>query len=195
MAKVVVRKDLDLVRQSYIVEVTKGVALTSRVFIKNLFGRAFGDGGDTVTVQYPEETTPYPQRFRGKHRLMARTDGQVRCVACMLCSTACPANCITIVAAEHEDVAIEKYPQAFEIDLLKCIYCGFCAEACPCDAIRMDTGRHVLPTVDRRTQHTGKIDLLSLGTLTIAEQGGTYKSDQRDAHFHGEPVIKDGSGH
>lgn len=195
MAKVVERKELDAIRQSYIVEITKGVALTSRVFIKNLFGRTFGDGGDTVTVQYPEEQPVYPDRFRGKHRLMARDDGQVRCVACMLCSTACPANCITIVAAEHEDVGIEKYPEAFEIDLLKCIYCGFCAEACPCDAIRMDTGRHVLPTMDRRTQHTGKIDLLSLGALTVAEQGGVYKSDRSHATYHGKPVVEGAEPH
>ena len=190
MAKVVERKDLDLIRQSYVVEIAKGVALTSRVFAKNLFGRIRGDGGDTVTVQYPEERVPYPDRFRGKHRLMAREDGQVRCVACMLCSTACPANCITIVAAEHEDPTIEKYPTNFEIDLLKCIYCGFCAEACPCDAIRMDSGRHSLPTVDRRTQHTGKIDLLSLGTLTTAVQGGEYGSDPAKAHYHGKPMVE-----
>ena len=190
MAKVVTRKELDFARQAYVVEIAKGVALTSRVFAKNLFGRIAGDGGDTVTVQYPEVKVPYPDRFRGKHRLMQRDDGQVRCVACMLCSTACPANCITIVAAEHEDASIEKYPTNFEIDLLKCIYCGFCAEACPCDAIRMDSGRHTLPTYDRRTQHTGKIDLLSLGTQTIATQGGTYKSDRNKAHFHGEPVVE-----
>lgn len=194
MARLVERREPDFASQLYVVEAAKGVALTSKVFIKNLFGRMLGDGGDTVTVQYPEVKVPYPDRFRGKHRLMKRDDGQVRCVACMLCSTACPANCITIVAAEHEDVAIEKYPQAFEIDLLKCIYCGFCTEACPCDAIRMDTGRHTLPTLDRRTQHSGKIDLLSLGSETIATQGGDHKSDPRTAHFHGKPVIEGGGG-
>ncbi len=194
MAKQVTRKERDVVRQGYVVEIAKGVALTSRAFVKNLFGRVAGDGGDTVTVQYPEQKTPYPDRFRGKHRLMKRDDGDVRCVACMLCSTACPANCITIVAGEHEDVTIEKYPEVFQIDLLKCIYCGFCAEACPCDAIRMDSGRHTLPTMDRRTQHSGKIDLLSLGGETIAIQGGEHRSDPHHAHYHGKPVLEGGGG-
>ena len=178
MAKQVTRIDPDLIRQSYVVEITKGVALTSRQFVRNLFGRR-----DTVTVQYPEQTKAYPDRFRGKHRLMERDDGQVRCVACMLCSTACPANCIDIVAGEHEDNSIEKFPIEFSIDLLKCIYCGFCAEACPCDAIRMDSGRHTLPSYDRKVQSIGKIDLLSLGTDSVAEQGGRYRSDPST---HGE---------
>jgi NADH-quinone oxidoreductase subunit I len=55
----------------------------------------------------------------------------------MLCATNCPAQCIKIVAAEHEDPAVEKYPISYEIDILRCVFCGFCEEACPVDAIRM----------------------------------------------------------
>ena len=165
MAKIVDRMTPDFATQSYVVEAVKGIALTSRQFLRNLFGRK-----EVSTVQYPEERRPYAARFRGRHHLMRRPDEQVRCVACMLCATACPANCISIVAAEHDDKNIEKYPTKFEIDLLKCIYCGFCEEACPCDAIRMDSGIHSVPSMSRRDQKTGVIDLLNLGSPSIAEQ-------------------------
>lgn len=181
MAKLVHRMEPDLATQSYVVEAAKGVALVTKQFVRNLFGRK-----DTVTVQYPEEKRPYAARFRGKHRLMRRDDDQVRCVACMLCATACPANCITIVASEHSDTEIEKYPTKFEIDLLKCIYCGFCEEACPCDAIRMDSGIHTLPSMARRTQKTGVIDLMSIGSPSIASQGGEFRAESHEGAKHGQ---------
>ena len=38
---------------------------------------------------------------------------------------------------EHPNLAYEKYPTVFEIDLLRCVMCGFCVDACPKDAIWM----------------------------------------------------------
>jgi NADH-quinone oxidoreductase subunit I len=162
--------------QSYLPEVFRGLAVTSRQMVRNLFGSK-----DVVTIQYPEVKKRYPPRYRGLHRLMHRDDGQVRCVACMCCSTACPANCIHIVAAEHPDNGIEKYPAVFVIDELRCIVCGFCVEACPCDAIRMDSGVHTQPFEDRTLAFFDKAELMTRGTGSIALQGGKYKGEH-DGH-------------
>ncbi len=109
-----------------------------------------GPGVNMVsTINYPEERKPYPPGYRGMHRLVPRMDGKPRCVACYMCATACPAQCIYIEAGEYEDQAIEKYPVRFEIDELRCIVCGFCVEACPKDAIRMDTGTHAPAVLSR----------------------------------------------
>ena len=179
MAKVVSRIEPDFARQAYVIEALKGVGIVTRQFVRNIFGRR-----DTPTVQYPEERKPYAARFRGRHRLMRRDDGQVRCVACMLCATACPANCIGIVAAEHGNPDIEKYPTRFEIDLLKCIYCGFCEEACPCDAIRLDSGIHSVPSMTRRDQKAGVLNLMAIGAPSIATQGGEFKAESHGGDSH-----------
>lgn len=92
-----------------------------------------------VTQQYPEEKPNLPLHYRGVHRLNRDEQGRVKCVACMLCATACPANCISIdaAAAPPEWPDRDKYPAKFELDELRCIYCGMCEEACPVDAIEL----------------------------------------------------------
>jgi NADH-quinone oxidoreductase subunit I len=92
-----------------------------------------------VTVSYPdvEPQIDNPLIYRGVHRLNRDEKGRVKCVACFLCATACPAHCIDIVAAESPWPDREKYPEAFAIDELRCIYCGMCEEACPVDAIEL----------------------------------------------------------
>lgn len=94
------------------------------------------------TVEYPEQTPNLPPNYRGLHRLNRDERGRVKCVACMLCATACPADCIEIIAApapknDPEWVDRDKFPDKFVIDELKCIYCGMCEEACPVDAIEL----------------------------------------------------------
>jgi NADH-quinone oxidoreductase subunit I len=92
-----------------------------------------------VTQSFPEERPKIgnPLIYRGVHRLNKDADGRVKCVACFLCATACPAHCIDIVGTESSWPDREKYPESFSIDELRCIYCGMCEEACPVDAIEL----------------------------------------------------------
>jgi len=134
MAIILKKKKLSLLERIYIFEILRGLMITMRHLIKNILAPS-----KMMTYQYPEEKKPIPAVHRSEHRLMLREDDSIRCTACMLCSTVCPAYCIHIEAAEGETPSNEKYPEKFTIDLLRCVYCGYCVEACPCDAIRMDT--------------------------------------------------------
>ncbi len=119
---------LGLAGRMYIPLITSGLTTTSRHLI-----------GKKVTVSYPEEEPEIgnPEIYRGVHRLNRDEDGRVKCVACFLCATACPAHCIDIIGIESPWDDREKYPQSFVIDELRCIYCGMCEEACPVDAIEL----------------------------------------------------------
>jgi len=120
----------------YLPAIFEGMKITARHLWRNVT-----DINAVETLEYPEEQpTDITERYRGLHRLTHREDGSIRCVACFMCATACPAQCIHIVATERTDGIEEKMPEIFSIDTLECIFCGFCVEACPCDAIRMDTG-------------------------------------------------------
>ena len=156
-------RPLDLRERMFFPEVIRGIGTLAGHFLKNLFfsrdanpdilarPRGFARS-DNVTLQYPEEKAPYPPGYRGLHRLVPREDGSPRCVACYMCATACPAQCIYIEAGEVAGDPIEKYPVKFVIDELRCVVCGFCVEACPKDAIRMDTGEHAPPSLERHGQ-------------------------------------------
>ncbi len=112
----------------YIPAIAQGMVVSLKQFFKK-----------PVTINYPEHRAKISERFRGEHRLTKDADGNMKCVACYMCATACPAVCITIEAkaAPPEWEGRDKIPKVFEIDMLKCIYCGFCVEACPKEAIEM----------------------------------------------------------
>ena len=88
-----------------------------------------------VTIQYPEQKRTLPPRWRGRIILSRDPDGAERCVACYLCSVACPVDCIALQATETEDG--RRYPEFFRINFSRCIFCGFCEDACPTYAIQL----------------------------------------------------------
>jgi NADH-quinone oxidoreductase subunit I len=132
-----------------------------KVTFKHLFNNVT-DINAVDTLEYPEEQpTDITSRYRGLHRLTHRADESIACVACFMCATACPANCIFIEATERDDDKDEKMPSIFMIDTLECVFCGYCVEACPCDAIRMDTGIFSLTGNNREDFVLGKEQLLA----------------------------------
>ena len=193
MAKLISKPKMSAAEAAYVPEVAKGLKLTFERFFKNVFAEhAEGkDGekllrrGDIDTVDYPEEKRTYPERFRGVHRLTHRTDGSPRCVACLCCSTACPAQCIHIEAGEYDEGdprrGYERFPKVFVIDELRCIFCGYCVEACPCDAIRMDTGLHMPPSTQRSHFIFDRETLMA-----IPAADGTFKTEN-PRHEPGDP--------
>lgn len=93
----------------------------------------------TITEDYPDAPPKFQERYRGKHVLQRDEDGLEKCVACFLCSAACPVDCIYIEAEENTDTRRisggERYASVYNIDYSRCIFCGYCVEACPTDAI------------------------------------------------------------
>lgn len=152
-------------KKLYLPAIVEGLWVTLRNMVKNL-----ASPSKLPTIRYPEERRDYGDRFRGRHYLKQRPDGSPRCVACMMCATACPADCIYIVGDEHPDPAIEKYPVRFDIDGLRCIMCGYCVDACPEDAIAM-TKEYEWASYDREDFIWDKEYLLSWREEKIVEDG------------------------
>jgi NADH-quinone oxidoreductase subunit I len=159
----VVKYKLPVSQRVYLLAILQGMWITARHFFKNLFHpRAM------PTILYPEKKRAYSSRFRGLQILTVKENGDVRCTACMMCATACPAACIHITAAEHPDPHVEKYPLEFNIDMLRCVFCGFCEEACPVDAIRMGP-TYELASFNRSDFIFTKEDLMKNGNYTVSK--------------------------
>jgi NADH-quinone oxidoreductase subunit I len=92
-----------------------------------------------ITVNYPDQKFPMFPKYRGKQVLMRDENGLEKCVACGLCSVACPADAIYLEAAENDGSvqAGPRYASVYQIHKTRCIFCGYCEEACPVGAIFM----------------------------------------------------------
>ncbi|MCE9554621.1 MAG: NADH-quinone oxidoreductase subunit I [Planctomycetes bacterium] len=162
---------LSLADQFYLPQVLAGLGTTMKHMLKTVLVR------DRV-IQYPEERREdmpvdeggiFKPSYRGVHRLNKDEEGRVKCVACFMCSTACPAACIHIEAGESPWPDREKYPVTFWIDELRCIYCGMCEEACPVDAIEL-TSIYDLVGLTRQEMIFDKEKLLRVYDQTVEQE-------------------------
>lgn len=82
-----------------------------------------------VTLQYPDERTVLPERFRG----FVHND-TTKCDACNICEKNCPVDCIYI---ETFGKGKDRYMTRYAIDYNKCIWCSLCTENCHTGSITM----------------------------------------------------------
>ena len=128
-SRVVSDKKMTFLEKIYLPAIIKGMFITLKHFFRK-----------KTTINYPEQKREFSQIYRGQHVLKRDDLGRERCTACGLCAVACPAEAITMVAAERKPgeenlYREEKYAAVYEINMLRCIYCGDCEEACPKEAI------------------------------------------------------------
>jgi len=152
-SKILERKPMTFLESIYLWNILKGMMITfSHIFKKQ------------PTIHYPEQTRPFSPVFRGLHVLNRDEEGRERCTACGLCAVACPAEAITMEAAERlpgeeDKYREEKYAARYEINMLRCIFCGLCEEACPKDAIYLSE-TFTPASFTRQSFIYGKKDLL-----------------------------------
>lgn len=172
--------NIGLLEKLYLPAIVEGLGTT----IRHMFQKR-------VTTQFPEEQPQLPANYRGVHRLNRDEQGRVKCVACYMCSTVCPAHCIDIVAAPSPWPDREKYPETFVIDELRCIYCGMCEQACPCDAIELTT-LFDLTGLSREEMIFDKEKLLSVFDQTVAAGTDPIRTRAGSLSVASEPNVATG---
>lgn len=149
-AKQIDRSEMTLAERLYLPAIAGGLAIT----LKHFFMKK-------PTIMYPEQKRYLGPVFRGHHILKRDQEGRERCTACGLCAVACPAEAISMVAAERKPgeehlYREEKYAAVYEINMLRCIFCGFCEEACPKQAIYLRHDQFLPPFTGRQEVVYGK---------------------------------------
>ena len=117
-------KTRSFLRKLLLIDIVQGLLITLKYYFSS-----------KVTIQYPEEVQPPPERFKGLLRLYRDEAGEPLCIACKACQRICPTHCFDIEGVRPEGSKIMR-PTKFDWKLDRCTFCGLCVEVCPTDAIR-----------------------------------------------------------
>ena len=135
---------------------------TMLIGMKVTIGHMFKIKRGNVTLQYPVERWPRPERQIGfsedsynviRSRLTVDMDD---CIGCLKCERACPVDCIKIetekvdkgadiLEANHRGVTSRGTQKRllvtrFDFDMTECCYCNLCVYPCPEECIFMVGG-------------------------------------------------------
>ena len=188
-SKVVSNKEMTIKERLYLPAIATGMGIT----FKHMFKKP-------ATVDYPVVKREMAPVYRGQHVLKRDENGAERCTACGLCALACPAEAITMTAAERKTgeeklYREEKYAAVYEINMLRCIFCGLCEEACPKEAIFL-TDKTVPSTFERDEFIYGKnvlVEPVEHGVDVSKRQTSEVASFK--AHKEYQHNSKDGKSH
>jgi NADH-quinone oxidoreductase subunit I len=135
-----------------------------------------------LTIQYPEQRRTLPARSRARIVLTRDPQGEERCVACYLCSAACPVDCISMQSEERADG--RRRAAWFRINFARCIFCGFCEEACPTLAIQLSS--------DFEMASNDWLSLVAEKEDLLVDHGGKHPDYNFYQHSGTEQAVKKG---
>ena len=160
---------------------------------------------DNVTLQYPEERWPRPERNIGfnhedynviRSRLHVDIDD---CIGCLKCERACPVDCIKIDTVKvpnrgedihsigHTGITANGTKKAmvvsrFDIDMSECCYCNLCTYPCPEECIFMTGGPNAKKhPIDYEFSEPDRSDLIYRFAKKGAKQGLAELNAKQDA--------------
>jgi len=82
-----------------------------------------------ITIQYPEQMPFLQERYRG-----CLAFDFSKCIACGLCTKACPNNVLSFESVKEEGAKKKKLLN-YTIDLQYCLFCNLCVEICPTNTL------------------------------------------------------------
>ncbi len=174
-----------------LLELIKKVVFTD--FVKGLSITLGYNVSRSITHRYPDEEKWIPyRRWRGIHYLNRDAEGRELCVACELCSKACPTQCITVVPMEDDSGRgiADRVAKVWKVDLVRCLYCGYCEDACPTRAVRLGREYETACTDLAKTVRRRE-DLLVPQAVTENMEGGVVVKSRLVRTPDGIKVVPD----
>lgn len=137
----------------------------------------FAKNTGIVTLQYPNERLPVPER--GRYKLHNEIED---CIVCDKCAKICPVDCIEIepirspteFGKTSNGSSKRIYAAKFNINMAQCCFCGLCTTVCPTECLTM-TNEYDFSTSDI-TEHN--VPFSQMTPLEIIEKKAIWEAFQ-----------------